>query len=244
MFSSSMLVIGFQNCSKIAVQDMPLDSSSKAVSSDNVVAGNEVIPDSVQTEPEVVVEQPGNPTVISRGDDDDDHDKKEDDHVVVVTSQDEQPKKSCDHDGKKTPKELPPVAVDDEHSVVKNEIEKEKEDKDDKDDDEVAELVSDCLKSDKDTYPSSVVRHLRGSHVIANDNFERVEDIRGKTIIKGVGKGAKLRNLIDAGGKVVVCNMEIEFADKISGNLTLVNSTIKLLGQHNGVIKTVNSPKQ
>jgi hypothetical protein len=273
-FSAILALVGFQNCSKVGVQDMASAANEKGLSNGqgaelppldvfpSDVAAGEQPP--VVSMPEDQGKSPESPVVSVP----EDHGKSPEPPVASVpedhSKSPEPPVASQPEDHSKSPE--PPVASVPEDqgkspeppvaSVPGDQSGPQKGPENDDDNMSDSELVAFCLNGESKVESLKVFEKLaplsgptvtdqNGPTAIISDKLDTVADIHGPLLIKGKTAAANAKSVSDLHGRLVICGMVIDELKDTHGHMILVNSTIKSMVDHDGgSIRSINSEIQ
>lgn len=115
------------------------------------------------------------------------------------------------------------------------------------DDKERAESTAACLKKNRrhghhhSSENESYENMPNGQNTIESSNIRSIGNSFGGLTVVGKSISTKIGEIHNCGGKIVICNAEIESMDQVGGNVYLVNSKVKKLSRSNGNIRLLNS---
>ena len=105
-----------------------------------------------------------------------------------------------------------------------------------------SELIANCLLESKGlSLVGPEIIDINGSIDIHSNYLTRVEVIGGNVRIRGKGEGASAKYLHDIHGNLMICGMDVDTIDGIGGKLVLVNSKVKHIKSVGGNITVLNS---
>lgn len=203
----------FQNCSKIAPQDLANISGEAKLTangeSENIVNNDVIVEVTDLDQGPVLTQEP--------------EDKK-------------QPERAPSD-------EISAADDKDVETVVANAEDKEGDKNLEADDDvDDSKAVAACVKKKfRNSLTGSVFQDLRGKYEIVSDQIESISNTHGKILVSSKSSQSLVRKISNHHGKLILCNLNVDLIEDGHGKIVLVNSTVKEIMNHKGNVKSINS---
>lgn len=222
----SFVTLGlFQNCSKIAPQDLAKISGEAKVTAngenENIV-NNDVI---------VEVSDLGQgPVVMQEQEDKKLPERTPSNHVIVADNKDIETAAARNKD-----KDPDVARTDDRYRGDDEKLEAD-------DDEDDSKAIAACVKKKfRNSLTGSVFRDLHGKFEIVSDNIEIISNTQGKILVSSKSSQSMVRRISNHEGKLILCNLNVDLIEDGHGKIVLVNSKVKEILNHKGNVKSINS---
>ena len=220
----------FQNCSKIAPQDLVQISGEAKVTANG--EGENVVNNDVIVEVSDLDQAP----ISEPQQEDKKHPELALPEIALIDDNIAEVDKYVEiADDKKDDVKDVEIAADKGESKEPKELEAD----DDQDD---SKAVAACIqKKFRNSLTGSVFKNLHGKFEIVSDQIEEISDTHGKILVRSKSSQSLVRKISSHHGKLILCNLNIDLIENGHGKIVLVNSKVKEILNHKGKVKSINS---
>ncbi len=232
----SVVCVGFfQNCSKIATQDLAAKTMDLSVTASGQSAP--LVGSSTSTMISTIDETPAAGQVTAQ--EVKAEEIKSSEVKAVPTEVKVEPVLSQPKSGEV----VAVVKIDqDKEDEDKEDEDKEDEDKDKKEIRKESDAFQACLEKDmKNSLTGSSFMNLHGKYKIQSNQIAEISDNHGKFLVHAASGRTHIDKISQFHGKLILCNADVDLIEKVHGDLILVNSRVRMIMDHDGVVKSVNS---